>query len=368
MKRGADLPLFIVITTLAIGGFIIFLSAAMGLLARSGGGNFQSVVLKQLAFMTLGAICGLVLTRIPYKLVRPYTPHILAAGALMTVLVFVPHIGFRHGGAARWLSLGPLSIQPSEFLKFGVLLYLAAWLSAAKASINTLKGLIPFGVVIAGCVVLLLAEPDLGTLCIILVTAGAMLFSANISWRIIGIIALCAVLGLGGIIAAVPYARERVTTYMDASQNALGSSYQVEQSLIAIGSGGVFGQGFGQGIEKFDYLPEPVGDSIFAVYTEEFGLLGALVLIGLLVFFAIRGLKIASGSSDLFGRYLAVGIVAMLITQSFLNIGSALSVIPFTGEPLAFVSQGGTALLFAFIEAGILLNISKYQRKPVKTT
>lgn len=149
---------------------------------------------------------------------------------------------------------------------------------------------------------------------------------------------------------------------LDPSRDALGSGYQIQQSLIAIGSGGIFGRGFGQSIQKFNFLPEPIGDSIFAVASEEFGFIGAVGLISLFLFFALRGFKVVSRVPETFGMLLGVGIITLIISQSFINIGSMLGVLPLTGIPLIFVSHGGTAMLFALAEVGIVLNISKSQR------
>ena len=155
---------------------------------------------------------------------------------------------------------------------------------------------------------------------------------------------------------------DRILTFLNPSSDPLGNGYQIQQSLIAIGSGHIFGRGFGQSVQKFDYLPEPMGDSIFAVFAEEFGFMGALLLLSLFIFFAFRGLKIATHSPDQFGGLLVVGIVILIVSQSFINIGSLIGIFPLTGLPLLFISHGGTALFFALVGVGIVLNVSRYAK------
>jgi cell division protein FtsW len=167
------------------------------------------------------------------------------------------------------------------------------------------------------------------------------------------------VIGITALALSRPYVMQRINTFFHPEANSQGSSYQIQQSLIAIGSGGIFGRGFGQSVQKFNFLPEPIGDSIFAVEAEEFGFVGAVLLVLLYVFFAVRGLKIASQTSDSFGRLLVVGIVIMIVAQAFVNIGAMLGVLPLSGITLPFVSHGGTSLFITLVEVGIILSVSK---------
>ena len=190
-----------------------------------------------------------------------------------------------------------------------------------------------------------------------------MLFISGVPWKYIIGIGLASVLLLGGLVIFTPYLRARVNTFIHPSQDSQGSSYQLQQSLIAIGSGGVFGRGYGQSIQKFSYLPEPQGDSIFAVVGEELGFVGSVSIIFLYVLFAFRGLRIANRSPDLFGRLLVSGIVILITAQSFMNIASIIGVFPLTGVPLVFMSQGGTSFMIDLIAIGIVLQVSKLQRE-----
>ncbi len=211
--------------------------------------------------------------------------------------------------------------------------------------------------------VTLTAQSDTKTFVIIILAGLSMLVVAGARWRDIAITGLVGILFVASVAYFRPYARERIMTFLNPASDPLNSGYQIQQSLIAIGSGKVFGRGYGQSIQKFNYLPEPIGDSIFAVYAEEWGFIGSVVLLSFFLFFAFRGCKIASRAGDTFGGLLVLGIVILIIAESFMNIASMLGVIPLSGMPLLFVSHGGTSLIIALSEAGIILNVSKHQKK-----
>ncbi len=345
-------------------GFIIFCSAAMGLLAREGA-PLGSVAFNHIVFgIVLGSCALFVISRIEYRYWKQYAFYIFAAGMVLTCLVFVPGIGMSHGGATRWLNLRITTFQPVEFLKIGYLVYLAAWLSNAREKAATFKyGMVPFLTLSAIVGAVMLAQPDTDTFMIMVAAGLAMLFVAGVRLRYVFIMGLAGIALIAGLAFARPYIMDRIMTFINPAHDPLGSGYQIQQSLIAIGSGGIFGRGFGQSIQKFNYLPEPTGDSIFAVAGEEFGFVGGVGLIVLLIFFTLRGLKIANRAPDSFGRLLTVGIVILIVSQSFLNIGSMLGIMPLSGLPLMFVSQGGTAMLFALAQVGMVVNISRYGKK-----
>jgi len=210
--------------------------------------------------------------------------------------------------------------------------------------------------------VLLLLQPDMGTYLILVAGSLGVFIIAGAKWRYIGLFFLLGILVASMYASAKPHALERVLTFIDPGRDPSGSSWQIQQSLIAVGSGGTFGRGFGQSVQKFSFLPEPIGDSIFAVAAEEFGFLGGIVIIATFILFLLRGLYIARRAPDNFSGLLASGVVIMIVVQVFLNIGAIVGVLPLTGLPLTFVSKGGTALLFALIGVGIVLNISRYKR------
>ena len=362
-SKDVDKIFLLSVGLLVVAGFFIFSSASLGLLARQGI-SYSSVAIKQfLVGFVGGGLTLVVASKISYKFWRTYAFYFFLFSVILCVLVFVPKIGFAHGGARRWLNLGPYTFQPSEILKLGAVIYFAAWAATAKDKIKTFKyGALPLFLILALTGALLMKQPDTGTFMVLFAALVAMFIAAGGRWRYILLLFGISAIGLAIMALVRPYLMGRFLTFLDPSRDALGAGYQIQQSLIAIGSGGIFGRGFGQSIQKFNFLPEPIGDSIFAVASEEFGFLGAIVLIGLFLFFALRGYKVASRISDSFGMLLVVGFVTLIISQSFINIGSMLGVLPLTGIPLIFVSHGGTAMLFALAEAGIILNISKGQR------
>jgi cell division protein FtsW len=358
-----DTQLLVSILLLVGAGFLIFLSASLGLLARDAS-HFSSIAWKQIY---LGLVPGLValyvFSRIDYMKWRKASFWIFGFAVVLNLLIFIPGLGLTHGGATRWLLVGSFSLQVSEVLKIAAIMFYAAWLSYTRDRIGDFKkGLLPLLVILGIIGALLLSQPDTDTFVVIAVSLVAMYLAAGGKWR--HMFALCAIgiLGIALLAFTRPYVMSRIQTFIDPSAQSQGSGYQIQQSLIAIGSGGIAGRGFGQSIQKFNYLPEPVGDSIFAVAAEEFGLIGSLALIALYVFFAMRTLKVAGAANHAFGGLLAVGIITFVIIQSFINIGAMVGVLPLSGIPLLFVSQGGTALLFVLAEAGMLLNISRYAR------
>ena len=345
-------------------GFLIFASAALGLLA---GDNleFSRIALNQVFFgLVLGGAAAYILSRIEYRIFRRYAFYLLLFSLGVTALVFVPALGFSSGGATRWLHFGNFTFQPAELLKLGFVVYFAAWLSGVKEKVAMWQyGLAPLLVLSAAAGAVLLLQPDTGTFMVIFAAGLAMFVAAGGPWRHVLYLALLASVSVGAMAFYNPYVMSRITTFINpAAVDPLGAGFQIQQSLIAVGSGGVFGRGFGQSIQKFGSLPEPIGDSIFAVFSEEFGFAGAVALVLIFIFFALRGLKIASQSRDSFGLLLSVGIITLIVSQSFVNMGSMLGILPLTGIPLLFVSHGGSAMLFALAEAGIVLNISKYRK------
>ncbi|MDO8575589.1 MAG: putative peptidoglycan glycosyltransferase FtsW [bacterium] len=352
-----DKPFLFTVLLLTGVGFLMFYSAALSLTIKETGSS--SVVLMQ----TLGLIAGLIglfiCSKIPYTFWRKYSLIVFVTAIVINLLIFIPSLGLEHGGARRWIHIGSITIQPSEFLKIGYIIYLASWLNKYRDKINSLKsGVIPFIVISSVVAVLMLIQRDTDTMIVILGTGFIMIFVAGIKFRYLGYIAILGIILMGGIIFTRPYAMERIKTFFDPSHDTQGSSYQIKQSLIAIGSGGLVGRGLGQSVQKFNYLPEPIGDSIFAVGAEEFGFIGTITLVLLYLFFVIRGLRIASKSLDLFARLVVVGIVILVVVESYMNISSMLGIIPLSGMPLLFVSHGGTALALIISQMGIVLNIS----------
>jgi cell division protein FtsW len=366
MHKNVDRTLLTIVLTLVTIGFFIFSSASLGLLAREGA-RFSSVAFSQIVFGIIGGGIGMFLTsQINYRNWRKYAFYIFIVTCLLTLGVFIPGLGLEHGGAQRWLQIAGFSFQPAEFLKIGFVIYMATWLSGMQKQVHTLKyGTVPFIGIIILVGAILLAQPDTDTFLLMGVAGLAMFVTAGGRWRDVGLMLLAGIVLLIILAFTRPYIMDRFTTFLDPSDDPQGKSYQIQQSLIAIGSGGFAGRGFGQSIQKFEYLPEPIGDSVFAVYAEEFGFVGSVLLIALFAFFTFRGYKIASHAADLFGMLLVVGFMTLIVIQAFLNIAAMLSLAPLMGLPLPFVSHGGTALLTTLTAVGIVLNVSKYQKKVV---
>lgn len=363
-KIKVDIPFLISIFILVIAGFLIFSSASLGLLSTQAV-KYLNVAFNQSFFgLFLGSIACIATSQIDYKIYRKYSFYIFLASIVVTLLVFIPGLGYGHGGANRWIRVFGLSFQPSELLKIGFIMFFSAWIAKAKDKVETFKhGFLPFIVMISIVGLVLLNQPDTDTFLIIVFSGLAIFLTGGGKWRYLFIFGLIGIIGLGVVAMTRPYVMSRINTYINPGKNALGSGYQIQQSLIAIGNGGMFGRGFGQSIQKFNVLPEPIGDSIFAVASEEFGFVGATGIVVLFLFFAFRGLKIASTVPDSFGRLMVVGIVILIVSQAFVNIGAMVGVLPLSGITLPFMSHGGTALFVTLAEAGIILNISKSRKK-----
>ena len=365
MEKHVDRTLLSITVVLMTIGFLIFSSASLGLLAREGA-RFSSVAFSQVVFGIIGgSIALIVMSQIYYRNWRKFAFYIFVLSIILTLLVFIPGLGMSHGGASRWVSFGSFSFQPSEFLKIGFIIYMATYLSGIQGAIKTFKGgTLPFCIITAIAGFVLLLQPDTDTFLIIAGAGTAMFVTAGGRWKDVAMFGLAGVVLLVILAFSRPYIMDRFTTFINPDLDPQGSGYQVKQSLIAVGSGGITGRGFGQSIQKFEYLPEPIGDSIFAVYAEEFGFIGTTFLLLLFTFFAFRGFKIATHSVDSFGMLLVVGFMTLIISQAFLNIASMVGLAPIMGLPLPFISHGGTALLALLAAVGIVLNVSKYQKKP----
>lgn len=358
--RPFDKVIFGTTVALVLGGFLIFMSASLGLLARDGA-QFSDIATSQFLLGVVGGFIALyIVSHIPYRLYRHWALWLFLIAIVATMLVFVPGLGIELNGARRWLDLQFITFQPVELLKIGYVLYLAAWLSGRRGKIKKMMhGLVPFALITGIVALILLFQPDTGSFLVIASAGIAMYLASGATLKDIAILALVGVIALGGLVMVRPYLLDRIETFLDPNTDPLGSSYQIRQSLVAVGSGQLFGRGFGQSVQKFNYLPEPTSDSIFAVYAEEFGFLGASILIVGFLVFALRGLWVATRTPDVFGGLVAVGIVILVAAQSFLNIGSMLAIFPLTGLPLIFISHGGSALLLSLVSVGILLNISR---------
>lgn len=365
MRRalGVDKLLLFLIAILVVCGGLIFTSAVFGELAR-GGLNMSVIALKQALWIGVGAVSLFVASRLNYKLWKRFAPYLFVAALLLTASVFLPQIGFEHGGGRRWLSLFGFSVQPAEFLKAASIIMTAAYFSAIRSRIGDVRwGLGGLAIILAMPVAILVAQPDLGSLGVIVISLLAVFFAAGAKFRDLLIVLMLGVITIGVLSTFKPYVRDRVEIFLNPSHAPQAEGYQIRQSLIAIGSGGIVGRGFGQSVQKFTYLPEPMGDSIFAVAAEEFGFVGSIALIGSFLALALRGLSVGAHAPDPFGGLLAVGISTYLVAEAFINIASMIGLAPLTGIPLTFISHGGSAMLASLGSAGILLSVSRHAKK-----
>lgn len=321
---------------------------------------------RQATWVIVGALLMVVVMRVDYRAWQHPTVINTAVGgvfAALLLLAVMKLLGAGHTvkGAVRWLGVGSIGIQPSEFAKLAVILFVAKLLSQRLERINDLRSVVvPVASMLGAMALLILYQPDLGTTVSICIVAFSMLFAAGLSLQYISLSALVATPVLYVLVWLVPYRRARVLAFLDPWADPLGSGFQVIQSLIAVGTGGVFGRGLMEGLQKLRFLPEPHSDFIFAVIAEETGLLGALAVLLALVVIAWRGLRIAANAQDRFGTFLAIGLTTMMAVQGLINISVVLGLLPTKGLPLPFVSSGGSSMLVNLIGLGILLNVSQH--------
>ena len=316
-------------------------------------------LMKQLAWAVMGLAALPMVMRVDYRNYRQ--PAVIwGALAIVTVALVAVLFGPRVNGATRWLGFAGVGIQPSELAKIAVILFMAALLERRMDRINELGySLLPIGVVLGLIVGLVLAEPDLGTAACIVMIAAMMVFAAGISYRYVVGLFLAGLPIAVLLISASEYRRRRVFAFLDPWADPLGDGWQMIQSMIAVGTGGVFGRGLMGGVQKLFYLPEPHNDFIYSVIGEEFGLLGTTVVLACFCVIAWRGLRTAVRAPDRFGAFLAIGLTTMIAFQAFFNISVVLGLVPPKGIPLPFVSAGGSSLLINLIGMGILLNVSQ---------
>ncbi len=355
---------------------IITLSSVSASLSQEKYGNTYYFLNHQVFF---GIIPGLILAflafRIPVDWIKKWALALLLINLILVALVFVPKIGVASGGATRWLSLWKINFQPAEFLKLTFILYLASWLTSRspketsagrptkkESKIVFSQTLIAFLVMIGLISLLLIFQPNVSTLGIIVLTGILMYFATGTPIFHIILIILIGAAGLYSLIKFEPYRMRRWTVFLNPETDPLGMGYQIRQAIIAAGSGGVFGLGLGMSRQKFGFLPQPMSDSIFAVFLEETGFLGAAILIFLFLIFLWRGFKILKEARDKFSRLAGLGITFWIVFQAFANMGSMIGILPLSGIPLPFISYGGSHMAAELIGVGILLNISKQKQ------
>jgi len=354
--------LFTVIIILLVGGVVMVYSASSVWSLYKFEDSFFYLK-RQLLFAGAGMVAMLFFMYIPYTNWKKYSNLLIVLCFILLLIVLIPGIGMVRGGARSWIGVGAFSIQPSEFMKLGLIIFLAALLSDKQKYITSLtKGFLPCLLLIFTAFGLIMLQPDLGTGLVLVLTCVTMLFIAGariphfIGLGIVGFI------GFALLIVSAPYRLNRIFAFLNPWEDPLGDGFQIIQSLYAIGPGGLMGLGFGNSLQKYFYLPEPQTDFIFAIIAEELGFIGGLFLIILFFILLWRGVKVALEAPDPFARYLALGIVSMLIIQVIINISVVIGLIPVTGITLPFLSYGGSSLTLTLCSVGILLNISIHSR------
>jgi cell division protein FtsW len=343
---------------LAAGAVMVYsASSAESLLQGSGDPSYY--LKRYLAFALVGLAVLHVLSRRGLAVVRAATPVLLLAAFGLTFAVMVPGIGVSVNGATRWLGAGPIQFQPAELLKLALVLYSAQLLAARPRSTKTLGGLVkPLLLVVLAACALLMAQPDMGTTIVICLAIGALLIAAGTPIRYLGLI-LGVLATLALLVAMVePYRRERLTSFLDPFSDAGDSGFQAVQALTAIGSGGFFGVGLGESVQKIFYLPEAHTDMILAIIGEEVGLVGILGVVALYGMIGYAGLRTAKMARDLYSKLLAAGITSLIVCQATLNFFAVLGLAPLTGVPLPFISYGSTNLIVLLGGMGLLLNVA----------
>lgn len=358
-----DYPILLTVVILVVVGLLAVSSASVVISFERFGNNFFYLK-KQLLFTLIGLVTMGLTSMIDYRYWRKMAYPLMLVTIGLLLAVFIPGIGKELGGARAWVFIGPINFQPAEFVKLTFLLYLAAWLERQGEGIRHFqRGFIPFLTMLAVVAFLVMMQPDLGTLTIIFAIAAAMFFAAGSSFTQIALSG-AGIVGLFWLLIKIaPYRLQRFATFLNPDKDCLGSGYQICQSLLGIGTGGLFGLGFGQSKQKYLYLPQAPTDSIFVIMAEELGFLRTLVVIILFSFLGLRGYQIAQKAPDMFGRLVAIGITSWLLFQTFVNIGAALSLLPLTGVTLPFISYGGSSMAITLAAVGVLLNISKQVKK-----
>jgi len=358
--KNIDRKFLIVLGLLLIFGLFILFSASFIVGAKKF--NDPSYYLKEqlVKGILIGVIGFIIFSKVPLEFLKKYSFLFLIFSVGLLILVFLPNLGFSHSGSTRWLDLGQITFQPGELLKLSFLIYLASWLNSRREDIKGFSGgLLPFLIIIGIVGILLLMQPNMGTFGIIAISAAATYFVAGGKLNHLFITAIIGIIALSAFVFFKPYAAERFKVFLNPQNDTAGASYQINQALTSIGIGGITGIGVSNDIVS-PYLPETIGDSVFAVLGEKLGLFGVSFSMALYLLFAVFGYKIAMKSPDYFSKLLVAGITTWIVAQSFVNMAAISGLVPLTGVPLPFMSYGSSGLVVSLMGAGIIANISRY--------
>ena len=362
MKNKTYLYLFFAVLILAVFGLIMIYSSSY-VWAQYKFDDPYKYVKQQGLFLVIGTFLMLFISKIDYKLYKDKAWNIFIVCIILLILVLIPGIGSVRNGSRSWFGIGSFGIQPSEFAKLSLIILTSKYLTNSTKFLKDIKkGIIPILLILFFIFGLIMLQPDFGTGMIIVVSIIAMLFVAGVNMKFFLGLGAIGIVGIIVLILIAPYRMDRITSFLDPWKDPLGTGFQMIQSLYAIGPGGLLGMGFLNSRQKHFYLPEPQTDFIFSIISEEFGILGILIVATLFVTILYLGIKIALKCDDSFGKYLAFGMTFQMIIQTVMNLMVVVGLIPVTGVTLPFLSYGGSSLLISMVSIGILLNISKYQK------
>lgn len=355
-----DIVLVLLISALLVFGLIMISSASV-VMSKTGTGKENFYFFSQLQAAGIGLVLLYIASRIDFRFWKKLALPFFLVNFAMLIAVFIPGLSYSHNGATRWINLGIINFQPSESIKLALILFLAYWLEKKSDDIHDFyKGVLPFAAIAGSVAGLVLLQPDMGTCAVLAIIAGVMFFVAGARLRHVLAALGAGLAALVLLIKMAPYRMARLTIFLHPATDKSGAGYQISQALLAVGTGGIWGLGFGRSRQKFNYLPEAATDSIFAVISEELGLIRASIVVFVFLLFGVRGYKIAKGAPDTFSRLVATGITTWIVAQAFINILAILSLMPLTGVPLPFISYGGTSLVMILFACGILLSISRH--------
>ncbi len=358
-NKKIDKILFIAVLFLVLFGLVMIYSSSSIWAAYKFNDAFRYVK-SQALFIIVGFILMIYISKVDYNWYYKKTNLILSICLLLLVLVLIPGIGSVRNGSRSWFGIGSFGVQPSEFAKLGLIIFTAKYLSKSNKFLKDLKkGVIPILIVLFLIFGLIMLQPDFGTGMIIILSIIAMLFIAGVDIKFFIGLGLLGVVGIVVLILIAPYRMDRITSFLNPWSDPLGTGFQIIQSLYAIGPGGLLGMGFLNSRQKHFYLPEPQTDFIFSIISEEFGVLGVIIVSTFFLLVLWRGIKIALSAKDSFAKYLAFGMVFQILIQTVMNLMVVIGLIPVTGVTLPFLSYGGSSLLVSLVSIGIILNISR---------
>lgn len=360
--KNKKLEILLVISVLALSIFgLIMIYSASYIWAEYKFNDPYKFVKNQGLFFIIGTILMFIISKIDYKIYYKKANIILITCFTLLILVLIPGVGTVRNGSKSWFGIGSFGIQPSEFAKLGLIIFVSKYLANNENSVKNIKrGVLPILGLTLFMFGIIMLQPDFGTGTIIVMSIIGLLFVGGVSIKFFLKIGLIGVLGVSGLIAIAPYRLARILSFLDPWKDPLGSGFQIIQSLYAIGPGGLFGLGFGNSVQKHFYLPEPQTDFIFSIISEEFGYLGILIIVTLFLTIILTCFNISRKCNNLFGKYLCFGITFQMSFQAILNLMVVVGLIPVTGVTLPFLSYGGSSLLITLCSIGVILNISRY--------